>query len=76
MRVTIDDVRAIHCTRGAKAWFERHGLDFRAFLREGIDAETFLACGDQRAEDVVRRKQAREADPAILAEPKEEGGDV
>ena len=62
MRITIDDVRAIHCARGARRWFEQHGLDFRAFLRDGIDVETFLATGDQRAESVVQHKLLREAD--------------
>jgi len=62
MRITIDDVRSLYCTRGAKSWFERHGLDFRTFLLEGIDAETFLATGDQRAETVVQHKLASEAD--------------
>lgn len=64
MRVTIDDVRAIHCTRGARRWFEQHGLDFRAFLREGLDAEVLLAQGDHLAAEVVRHKLAREADLA------------
>ena len=42
--VTIDDVRAAGlCVNGSRAWFARHGLDFRAFLREGLDAQTLLA---------------------------------
>lgn len=61
-RVTIDDVRrAGHCARGAKAWFERHGLDFRAFLKDGIDEEEFLASGDALAERIVKMKREREA---------------
>lgn len=60
MRVTIDDVRAAgHCVRGAKDWFERHGLDFRAFLREGIDEAEFLAKGDGLATRVVEMKRAK-----------------
>lgn len=57
MRITIDDVRRFHCARGARRWFEVHGLDFRSFLREGIDAETFLASGDQRAAHIVEAKR-------------------
>ena len=35
--VTIDDVRAVGlCVNGSRAWFERHALDFRAFLRDGL----------------------------------------
>lgn len=59
--ITIDDVRkAGHCTRGAKDWFDRHGLDFRRFLKAGIDEEEFLAAGDALAELVVAAKRERE----------------
>jgi len=52
--VTIDDVRAAGlCVNGSRAWFARHGLDFRAFLREGLDAQTLLATGDAMALRVV-----------------------
>lgn len=61
-RVTIDDVRqAGHCGRGAKAWFERHGLNFRAFLKDGISEEEFRASGDALAERVIKMKREREA---------------
>ena len=33
--------------------FARHDLDFRAFLREGCDADTLLATGDAMAQRVV-----------------------
>ena len=52
--VTIDDVRAVGlCVNGSRTWFERHGLDFRAFLRKGLDAETLLATNDAMALRVV-----------------------
>ncbi len=52
--VTIDDVRAVGlCVNGTRAWFARHDLDFRAFLRDGCDAETLLATGDAMAQRVV-----------------------
>lgn len=61
MRVTVDDVRAAgHCVRGAREWFERHNLDFRAFLRDGIEEEEFLSSGDGLAERIVALKRARE----------------
>jgi len=62
VRITIDDVRPLYCVRGAKGWFADHGLDFRAFLAEGIDVETFLATGDERAQAVVRHKLRQQAD--------------
>ncbi|WP_454258620.1 hypothetical protein [Pseudoxanthomonas mexicana] len=52
--ITIAHVRAAGlCVNGSRAWFARHGLDFRAFLRDGLDAETLLATGDAMAQRVV-----------------------
>lgn len=61
MRITIDDVRRYHCSRGARRWFEQHGLDFRRFLEHGIDAEEFLATGDWRAQQIVDAKRRETA---------------
>lgn len=41
------------CSRGARQFFERHGLDWSRFLREGIDAEAVRATGDAMALKVV-----------------------
>lgn len=41
------------CSRGARAFFERHGLDWRQFLREGIPASELAATGDALALRVV-----------------------
>ncbi len=50
----VDAVRTAGlCMNGSHAWFERHGLDFRAFLREGLDAQTLLATNDTMALRVV-----------------------
>lgn len=60
MRITVNDARAAgHCARGMKAWFETHGLDFRAFLEEGIEEEEFLAKGDALAVRVVELAHER-----------------
>ncbi|WP_442905667.1 hypothetical protein [Hydrogenophaga sp. PBC] len=60
MIVTIDDVRAAGlCVHGTRAWFARHGLDFRAFLRDGITAEVLLATGDAMALRVVEHASHR-----------------
>lgn len=37
------------CRSGARAWFVEHSLDWRAFVRHGIDTETLLATGDALA---------------------------
>ena len=61
MIITITDIRqAGHCVAGARGWFHSYGLDFRDFLKHGIDAETFLATGDALAQQVVDRKIERE----------------
>lgn len=65
--ITIDHVRAASlCVHGTRTWFARQGLDFRAFLREGIDAQTLLATGDAMALRVVEcaRQQATQEETA------------
>ena len=60
--ITIAHVRAVGlCVNGSRTWFERHGLDFRAFLREGLDAETLLATGDAMALRVVEHARTQAA---------------
>jgi len=61
MLITITDIRnAGHCVAGARTWFREYDLDFRDFLKNGIDSETLLATGDALAEQVVQRKIERE----------------
>jgi hypothetical protein len=43
---------------GIRRWFESHGFDFKLFLKEGIDVETFLATGDAYAIEIVEKKRA------------------
>lgn len=43
-----------YCAKGAREWFRRHGLDWTAFVRDGIDAEFLLATGDAMALRVVQ----------------------
>lgn len=59
--ITIDDIRKTgHCTRGAKLWFQKYGLDFRDFVQNGIEADVLLATGDQLAQQVVDAKRAKQ----------------
>lgn len=63
MRITINDIRlAGHCVAGARDWFKAYDLDFRDFIRNGIDSEEFLATGDALAAQVVERKIERESE--------------
>lgn len=56
-RITVNDLRrAGYCGPGAKGWFAQHRLDFRDFVKNGIDRETFLNTGDALAQRVVQLK--------------------
>lgn len=58
--ITMRDVRAAHqCSRGARAFFERHGLDWQRFLSEGLPAEDIEATGDAMALRVVEIARGR-----------------
>lgn len=47
------------CGRGARAWFQSHGLDFRSFLKDGVDSEVLRATGDARALAVVKHAERK-----------------
>lgn len=59
--VTLGDImKAGHCVSGTARWFEARGLDYRAFVREGIAASELLKGGDGFAILVVGKKLERE----------------
>lgn len=52
--IRMPDVRrAFMCSRGAREFFDRHGLDWQDFLKNGILASKVLATGDYMAQRVV-----------------------
>jgi hypothetical protein len=52
--VTMRHVRqAKMCSRGARAFFIRHNLDWRTFLKQGLPAEVIAGTGDAMALRVV-----------------------
>lgn len=58
--VRMEHIRAARmCSSGTRGFFERHGLDWSAFLRDGIDAEELLATGDLMAKQVVEVARGR-----------------
>jgi hypothetical protein len=60
--IRIGDIRASgHCVKGAKAWMERHGFDFKNFLRNGAKASELLETKDALAQRVVRETAKRRA---------------
>lgn len=61
MIVTMRDIRAAKmCSRGARKFFERHGLDWSAFVKQGIPAEKLAATGDAMALQVVEVARGRQ----------------
>ena len=53
--VRMRDIRRAHlCSRGARAFFRAHGLDWDRFLREGIPTSELEATQDAMALEVVR----------------------
>ena len=62
VNVTITDIRlAGHCVAGARDWFKAYDLDFREFIRNGMDSDILLATGDGLAVQVIERKLERES---------------
>ncbi len=46
--------KARMCSRGARSFFVRHGLDWTAFLHEGVPVEQLEATGDAMALKVAK----------------------
>lgn len=58
--ITMRDIRAAKmCSRGTRAFFQRHGLDWTDFLKNGIPAEKLAATGDPMALQVVEVARGR-----------------
>lgn len=59
--VTMRHVRKCSmCSRGARAFFERHGMDWCEFLKNGLPAEAFEATGDAMAIQVAETARAEQ----------------
>lgn len=53
MRHHLDEMQPPYCANGARRWFARMGLDWAAFVRDGIEAAELEATGDAMALKVV-----------------------
>lgn len=52
--VRMEHVRRVgYCSSGVRTFFERHGLDYPGFLRDGIPAERLAETGDGMAMTVI-----------------------
>lgn len=45
--------KQVYCTRGVEIFCDMHGIDFRDFVRNGVDAQVLIDTGDTMALRVV-----------------------
>lgn len=58
--VRLEDIRALKfCSRGTRDFFQRNGMDWATFIKEGLPAEQFEATGDAMALKVVEVARGR-----------------
>jgi len=55
----LDEMQPRYCANGSRRWFARMGLDWAAFVRDGIDADVLEATGDAMALKLVDTVRAR-----------------
>lgn len=60
--VTVAHIRAADlCSRGARQWFTRHGLNYNQFVTSGIEVEKIEATGDALGTLVAQKARAAAA---------------
>lgn len=61
MTVTMQDVRAAKmCSKGARVFLARQGVQWSDFLRDGVSSEVLIATGDAMALRVVEVARGRQ----------------
>ena len=59
-RIYMSDIRAsFMCSSGARAFFDKHGLSWSDFLKQGVSVEDIVATGDTMALQVVEAVRGR-----------------
>jgi hypothetical protein len=54
VKITVADcLNAGFCLRGQKAFCRNHGIDFRTFVRDGMDEEEFAGIDDANLSRVI-----------------------
>jgi hypothetical protein len=57
--VKLEHLRALKfCSRGSRAFCERHGLDWARLVREGLPVEQVMATGDAMAQMAAERARS------------------
>lgn len=60
-----------YCMSGCRVWAARHGIDWAAFVRDGVPAERLLETGDALALAAVEWKQRQMSEILSSPEPSE-----
>ena len=62
-RCMLKDCRPAGVCKDVKGWFRKHGLDFHAFVNEGVSPEVLRGTNDAgpAVERVIRAAEEREA---------------
>ena len=55
----LDEMQPRYCANGSRRWFARMGLDWAAFVRDGIESDVLEATGDAMALKLVETVKAR-----------------
>lgn len=60
MKVIHQDIAVLRfCNRGARQFFERHGLDWSEFIKNGIPFETLEVIDDEMARQSIIQAKKR-----------------
>jgi peroxiredoxin len=61
-KVTVQDCNAIgFCMKSVRPWFAQHDLDFKDFVKNGIDERILIKTNDAFAVRAVAQARKREA---------------
>lgn len=59
-RKHLDEMQPRYCANGARRWCARMGLDWAAFVRDGIDADIMAQTGDGMALKLIEHVRESE----------------
>ena len=60
MKITVSDARALsYCLLGVRRVCSKYGLDFKAFIREGLDEEELAGIDDAQIKKLIEAAHGR-----------------
>jgi hypothetical protein len=55
----VDCRECFYCSRGIRLFFDKYGLDYTDFIKNGIDADKLLSLNDSMANKVVEHASGK-----------------